>query len=262
MPEPTTPGIVSVAVRGARFLGRRSLQWLTRQREYAGFVRQWRQFRAAARAAGDARFALSTINLYPIVQENTATTSFERHYVFHPAWATRKVAQLRPARHVDVGSTLQFCAQLSAFVPVLFLDYRPADLKLSGLTCGKGDLLALPFPSDSVASLSCMHTVEHVGLGRYGDPIDPTGDLKAIGELSRVLAVGGSLLFVVPVGRPRLMFNAHRIYAYEQVIASFERLTLKEFTLIPDEGEMVENAPPALVATQTWGCGCFWFTKE
>ena len=164
--------------------------------------------------------------------------------------------------HVDLGSTLQFCAQVSAFVPVLFLDYRPAELKLPGLACEKGDLLALRFSDGSVESLSCMHTVEHVGLGRYGDPIDPTGDLKAMRELSRVLAVGGSLLFVVPVGRPRLQFNAHRIYSYDQVLAAFERLKLKEFTLIPDQGDLVENAPPALVAGQSWGCGCFWFTKE
>ena len=262
MPRPTTPGAVSVAARGARLLGRLSLRWLRRQREYPGFVRQWQEFRAAARAAGDARFELSVMDLEPVLQENSATTSFDRHYVFHPAWAARKLAQLRPARHVDIGSTLQFCAQISAFVPVLFLDYRPAELKLSGLTCERGDLLALQFGSDSVESLSCMHTVEHVGLGRYGDPIDSTGDLKAMRELSRVLAVGGSLLFVVPVGRPRVMFNAHRIYAYEQVISAFERLKLKEFTLIPDEGDLVENAPPALVADQSWGCGCFWFTKE
>lgn len=262
MPRPTTQGAVSVAARGARFLGRLSLQWLKRQGEYPGFVRQWRKFRAAARAAGDVRFQLTAIDLLPILQQNTSTTSFDRHYVFHPAWAARKVAQLRPARHVDIGSTLQFCAQISAFVPVLFLDYRPAGLKLPGLTCERGDLLALQFPDGSLESLSCMHTVEHVGLGRYGDPIDPTGDLKAIRELSRVLAVGGSLLFVVPVGRPRLNFNAHRIYSYEQVVAAFERLKLKEFTLIPDEGDLVENAPPALVAEQSLGCGCFWFTKE
>jgi SAM-dependent methyltransferase len=225
-------------------------------------VRQWREFRAAARAGGDNRFVLNVTDLHPILGENTATTLFDRHYVYHPAWALRKVLQIRPARHVDIGSTLHFCAQLSAFVPVLFLDYRPAALELSGLSSQAGDLLALPFASGSVESLSCMHTVEHVGLGRYGDPIDPRGDLKAMRELSRVLAPGGSLLFVVPVGRPRVNFNAHRVYRVEQVVESFPGLELKEFTLIPDEGPMVANAPPALAAEQAWGCGCFWFKRE
>jgi hypothetical protein len=59
-----------------------------------------------------------------------------------------------------------------------------------------------------------MHVIEHIGLGRYGEALDPDGDLKAIRELVRVLAAGGNLLVVVPVGRPRIQFNAHRIYDY------------------------------------------------
>jgi len=106
-----------------------------------------------------------------------------------------------------------------------------------------------------------MHVVEHVGLGRYGDPLDPEGDLKAMAELRRVLEPGGNLLFVVPVGQPRVMFNAHRIYAYEQVMEAFGDLLLQEFSLIPDSGppriEIV--ADPTQVANMHYGCGCFWF---
>jgi SAM-dependent methyltransferase len=136
---------------------------------------------------------------------------------------------------------------------------------LDGLTSGRGDLHALPFADASVLSLSCMHTVEHVGLGRYGDPIDATGDLKAMKELARVLAPGGTLLFVVPVGIPRIEFNAHRVYGYEQVLEGFSGLHLKEFSLIPDSWKkhgLIRNADPAMVASQYHGCGCFWFTKE
>jgi hypothetical protein len=67
-----------------------------------------------------------------------------------------------------------------------------------------------------------MHVVEHVGLGSYGDSLDPNGDLKAMSELKRVLSINGNLLFVVPVGKPRVMFNAHRIYSYEQIIECFK----------------------------------------
>jgi hypothetical protein len=45
-----------------------------------------------------------------------------------------------------------------------------------------------------------MHVVEHVGLGRYGDPIDANGDAQAIKELKCVLWPGGVLYFVVPTG--------------------------------------------------------------
>lgn len=228
---------------------------------YIGFLRDWRQFRAASLANGDQRFQLSGKDFYPILHEKTSTTYYDRHYVYHPAWAARTVARIAPKYHTDISSTLHFCTMLSAFVPVKFYDYRPADVVLSDLTSERADLLALPFADNSVPSLSCMHTVEHIGLGRYGDPIDPVGDLKAMRELARVLTPGGHLLFVVPVGKPTVMFNAHRIYSYEQIIAGFSNLTLKEFTLLPDSGPPVLGADGALVAKQVYGCGFFWFTK-
>lgn len=110
-----------------------------------------------------------------------------------------------------------------------------------------------------------MHVVEHIGLGRYGDQFDPDGDLKAIAELKRVLAVTGSLLFVVPVGKPRIMFNAHRIYSYEQIRDYFIDLELVEFTLIPDhpaQGEMMRHAESNEVNRQSYACGCFWFRRR
>jgi hypothetical protein len=110
-----------------------------------------------------------------------------------------------------------------------------------------------------------MHVIEHVGLGRYGDRLDPAGDLKAAGELQRVIAKGGQLIMVAPVGRPRIMFNAHRIYSYEQVVEMFSTLELREFSLIPDgttEPEFIVNASPERVRSQSCACGCFWFVKK
>jgi SAM-dependent methyltransferase len=110
-----------------------------------------------------------------------------------------------------------------------------------------------------------MHVVEHVGLGRYGDSLDPEGDRKAMAELGRVLAPGGSLLFVVPIGRPRLRFNAHRVYAYGQIADAFRDLELVEFSLIPDDAPsvgMVRRATPEQADRQEYGCGCFWFRRS
>jgi SAM-dependent methyltransferase len=106
-----------------------------------------------------------------------------------------------------------------------------------------------------------MHTIEHVGLGRYGDEIDPAGDIRAINELKRVLKPDGNLLFVTPVGKPRIEFNAHRIYSFQQVVEYFSPLRLKEFSLIPDAGGLVINADPNMVKDQQYACGCFWFKK-
>ncbi len=60
---------------------------------------------------------------------------------------------------------------------------------------------------------SCMHTIEHIGLGRYGDPLDAVGDQTALSELQRVVAPGGSLLIVVPVATAcfNTMLNASMI---------------------------------------------------
>ena len=110
-----------------------------------------------------------------------------------------------------------------------------------------------------------MHVVEHVGLGRYGDPLDPDGDVVAMMELSRVLAPGGHLMFVVPVGRPRVQFNAHRIYSFDQVCQSFSTLDLVEFSLVPnrdpDGSALIVNATKTQSDRQRYGCGCFWFRK-
>jgi SAM-dependent methyltransferase len=143
-----------------------------------------------------------------------------------------------------------------------FYDYRPAALHLSNLKSQHADLTALPFSSSSLTSVSCMHTIEHVGLGRYGDPIDPEGDLKAINELKRVCAVNGSLLIVVPVGIKKIQFNAHRIYDPFDIIEYMSGFELKDFSLIDDHGTFTEKADLKVAATQKYGCGCYWFIKK
>jgi SAM-dependent methyltransferase len=198
---------------------------------------------------------------YPCLGEDTDTTIFDSHYIYHPAWAARAVAQIQPKVHIDISSTLSFCSIVSAFVPVEFYDYRPAKINLGNLQCKPGDLMKLPFEDGSIESLSCMHVVEHIGLGRYGDALDPGGDLKAIAELKRVLAKGGSLLFVTPVGKPRVRFNAHRIYSYDQVISFFTEFHVEQFALVDDKNQFIINADPAYTNQQEYGCGCWWFKK-
>jgi Caenorhabditis protein of unknown function, DUF268. len=108
-----------------------------------------------------------------------------------------------------------------------------------------------------------MHVLEHIGLGRYGDPLNPEGDRLAAKELSRVLSLSGILLFVVPVGRPRICFNAHRVYSYDQVRQLFPDLQVREFCLLVDDPDSngLKQASPAEVSKQEYGCGCFLFQK-
>ena len=211
------------------------------------------------RRANDGRFTVNFKDAYPCLKDKIQTTPFDHHYTYHPAWAARILSKTKPVEHVDISSILSFGTMVSAFIPVRFYDYRPAQLNLSGLQSGFADLKALPFQSGSIESLSCMHTVEHIGLGRYGDELDVTGDLKAIAELKRVLSPTGDLLFVTPVGQPQIQFNGQRIYSFEQITSYFAPLQLMNFSMIPDAGGFIENADPASVQLQQYGCGCFWF---
>lgn len=202
-----------------------------------------------------------------IFNEATPVTEFDRHYIYHPAWAVRIIKKLNPVIHYDISSALSFSSILSAFLPVKFFDYRPAKLELSNLSSNSSDLTKLSFDDNSIISLSCMHTVEHIGLGRYGDELDFDGDLKAMKELARVLKAGGCLLFVTPIGNiNRIQFNAHRIYNKNYIITIFNKfgLQLVEFVLIPEDskdGGLVYNASEELLKKQSYACGCFWFTK-
>lgn len=201
---------------------------------------------------------------YSCLDDATGATGFDRHYIYHPAWAARILSRTRPNEHTDISSTLHFCTLISAFIPTRFFDYRPAPVVLDGLEAGAADLVNLPFPDESIDSLSSMHVIEHIGLGRYGDPLDAMGDRKAANELQRVLRRRGNLLVVVPVGRPRIQFNAHRIYDHQDFRGWFSELDLMEFALVPD-GEtpdgLIVNPPSELVDAQMYGCGCYWFRK-
>jgi glycosyltransferase involved in cell wall biosynthesis len=213
------------------------------------------------------RFELNWNERLPILDEKNLVTGFDRHYIYHTAWAARILKNINPIFHVDISSSLYFSCIVSAFNPVKFYDFNVPNLELKNLEVGKLDLNQLPFENESVLSLSCMHVVEHIGLGRYGDILDYDGDLKAMHELCRVLAVGGNLLFVVPIGNsPVIKFNAHRIYTKDQIIEQFTKLGLEliEFTLIPEDesdGGLVPDPSLELLGKQEYACGCFWFKK-
>ncbi len=211
------------------------------------------------------RFPIPFGSVMPCLFENIPYTRFDTHYVYHTAWAARKVHEINAEEHVDISSSLYFSSIVSAFKKIRFYDFRPAKLNLSNLVSESANLLHLPFADNSIPSLSCMHTIEHVGLGRYGDSIDPEGDIHAAQELSRVVTQGGSLLFVVPVGTPRIQFNAHRIYSYDMVVKMFPLFEVQEFSLIPDDAlltGMIYNATKEDADKQKYGCGCFWLVKK
>ncbi len=203
---------------------------------------------------------------YPILGEDIINTEFDKHYVYHTAWAARILQRLMPEKHIDISSDLRFVTLVSAFLPVDYYDFRLPEIQLYGLKCKHANITKLPLNDLSVESISCMHVAEHIGLGRYGNSLDPEGDHKAVNELIRVLARNGNLLFVVPIGYPpTIHFNAHRVYTKEMIIKMFNRLDLIEFALISDNTDhktILLNPPHDVLINQQYGCGCFWFKKR
>lgn len=227
------------------------------------FAREFRQFAANHRRERPG-LPLRWRDRWPRLNDRTEHLPLDAHYIYHTAWAARILAATRPARHVDISSLAYFSSLCSAFVPIEFYDYRPAEIHLPNLKCGAADLCRLPFADRALASVSCMHTIEHIGLGRYGDPLDAMGDLRALSELQRVVAPGGALLVVVPVGRPRVQYNAHRIYDPQAIQDALGELKLTSWSLLKDDarGGLVENPARELALEQSYGCGCFHFTRS
>jgi len=81
------------------------------------------------------------------------------------------------------------------------------DPRLKTMTVSEYDKNPIKF--DVGISISSF---EHDGLGRYGDPIDPEGDLKAMNKMKTIIKKNGLLFLSVPTGKDLLVWNAHRIY--------------------------------------------------
>jgi len=227
----------------------------------AAFAEQFSRFKEISRL--DGRFEPKQTDWFPFLNDNTPETGFDPHYVLHTSWAARVLAKTKPRVHVSFGDSLYFVGIASGFMSMTFCDIRKSGLPFRDIEEDRADLTSLP-PSwtGTLQSISCMHVLEHIGLGRYGDTLDASGDRKAAAELTRVLAPGGQLLMVVPMeDPPRVCFNAHRLYSYSQVMGLFPDISLLEFTLITNEGQFFENADPGLLQGRKYACGCFRFTK-
>jgi hypothetical protein len=221
------------------------------------YLRDWRRFRRIAGAP-----PTPVADSYPCLGDRTAFTTFDPHYLYQGVWATSRVHDLDPDLHVDVGSHLGWVSSLAAVRCVVFVDIRPATVTIPNLSILNGDGIRLPLASRSIRSLSCLHVAEHVGLGRYGDKLDPHGARRMCSELARILAAGGVLLFSIPIGRPRVCFNAHRVFDPFEIIEYFDGLELSEFSAVTDDRRFVQRYGNIEdFRTADYACGLYRFTR-
>ena len=226
--------------------------------KYPRYLRDWFKY-----SRMDGAEPIRLLDTYPCLFDRRPTTRIDSHYFYQHLWAFKKIYGQKSVLHVDVGSNVNFVSLLSTITKVHFVDIRPLDAsRIENFENIKGNILDLPYENNSLESISCLHVAEHIGLGRYGDALDPLGTKKAAGELSRCLAKGGNLFFSVPVGRPRVCFNAHRVHSPKQIIGYFKNLKLVELSGTDDKKRFIKNISPKLLEKAKYVCGMFWFTKE
>ncbi len=187
------------------------------------------EYRAYQRGNDNAHFPARTLDIVPCLLDRTESTPLEPTYFFQDSWAAGKIFELRPEQHHDVGSSAMTVGIISQFVPTTMIDIRPIELELENLSFQRGSIMDLPFSDNSIASLSSLCVVEHIGLGRYGDPVDYWGSEKAIRELKRVLKPGGNLFVSLPIDEEcRVYFNAHRAFTRDYIMELFAGFELVE----------------------------------
>ena len=225
--------------------------------KYIKYLRDWKKYSRMKYAE-----ELSLRNSIPSLFDDLVKTPFDPHYFYQDIWAFKRVFELGSDSHVDVGSNVKFIGFSTIIKKVTFIDIRPLIANLDNLKSIKGSILSIPFEDNSINSISCLHVAEHIGLGRYGDKLDPLGTKKAAKELVRVLAKNGNLLFSLPIGKPRLCFNSHRIHSTDQILEYFSDLELVELSGVDDSGRYIQNINKNILDSCSYGCGFFWFTKK
>jgi hypothetical protein len=225
------------------------------------FLRDAWRYRQRSESGG---LPLRLANIRPCLAdrfENAGVAS--GHYFHQDLWAAQKIFRARPSRHVDIGSRLDgFVAHVLTFMPVEVIDVRPLESGVEGLSFVQEDATTLTrYADDSIESLSSLHAVEHFGLGRYGDPVDPIACFEAMRAFARVLRPSGRLYFSVPVGRERVEFNSQRVFSPASVLRELASLRLVSFSAVDDSGALHLDCDPAEYETARYACGLFEFTK-
>jgi SAM-dependent methyltransferase len=209
--------------------------------------------------------------LYPCLEDWHQQSGIAGGHYFHQdLLVAGRIFVNRPQRHCDVGSRIDgLVAHVASFRPIEVLDIRELASAHPNILFRRADLMDPAFPlRDECDSLSCLHVLEHFGLGRYGDRLDYRGHLRGWENLHRMLKPGGKLYFSVPIGAQRIEFNAHRVFSLAYLLDELirDRYRLDAFSYVDDAGDLYREAPLTPDAVRRnfgcrYGCGIFELTK-
>lgn len=226
------------------------------------YVRDFLRFRAGY--AG-------RIELLPCLQdwyEDGGAAKLE--YFWQDLLVARSIFEAKPKKHVDVGSLVAgFVAHVASFREIEVFDVRPISTQIPGVTFKQADLMQpVAGMANYCDSLSCLHALEHFGLGRYGDPIDPKGFERGLANMAALLRKEGVFYLSVPIGVERVEFNGQRVIDPRVMIdlARANSLELRELKVVRQGGKVetlaVDEQRLSDLASQRYALGIFTFTKR
>jgi SAM-dependent methyltransferase len=219
--------------------------------------------RRSIRHSGE--FLLSQKTTSRFAQSGTASG----HYFHQDLLVAKRVFQNNPVKHVDIGSRIDgFVAHVASFRKIEVFDIRDLDSQIPNIYFKRADICSKEFDLvDYCDSVSSLHVIEHLGLGRYGDKVDCNSHLKGLNNIYSLLKTGGKFYFSVPIGEQRIEFNAHRVFSVKYLLNILEgRYNMDSFSYVDDGGDLfkdvrlnsdeIENNYSCI-----YGCGIFELTK-
>jgi hypothetical protein len=209
----------------------------------------------------------SISHYYPILRDyvDLAGTA-SGHYFHQDLLVSQYIYEKNPNKHIDVGSRIDgFVAHVASFREIEVLDIRPlSNSEHPNIIYRQADLMS-DVEFETTDSLSCLHAIEHFGLGRYGDPIDPKGYLAGFKNLVRMVKPGGTLYISFPIGsQNEVHFNAHRVFHPADIFSwGVSELKLLSFDYVDDQGSLHKNHDlTSGIPLLTYGCGIYTFVKN
>jgi hypothetical protein len=170
--------------------------------------------------------------LHDRFEEGGATNN---EYFWQDLLVARWIHEKQPIKHVDVGSRVDgFIAHVASFRELEVLDIRHISAPIPGVRfrqldlMSPGNIIEIIDGSDGYCdSLSCLHALEHFGLGRYGDELDPIGYRRGLAHLAMLLSPNGTLYLATPLGHEHIKFNANWVFAPETIFDLAEKNGLR-----------------------------------
>jgi SAM-dependent methyltransferase len=182
---------------------------------------------------------------FPVLTDRNAESGFvQSHYFWQDFFVARKIFINKPEKHVDIGSRIDgFVTHVASFREIEIFDIRPLNVYLENIKFLRADLSENVFDFHEYCdSISCLHVIEHFGLGRYGDKVDINGHIKGLENIKNILKPGGKFYFSTPIGPQRIEFNAHRVFSLRYLIELFsDNYIFDSISIIDDKSQFHNN---------------------